>query len=161
MGTGKTTVSKILSEKMALPVLEMDEILEERFQMSINDIFGTLGEDAFRNEETELLREISDLDSPYIVSCGGGVPLKEENREILRSSGKVIQLSAAPETIWNRISNSKTRPLLSDGFDISKIAKMMAERKTSYEKATDITIDTSGKEPDEIASEIIEITKRR
>jgi len=156
MGTGKTTVGRILSENMCLPLLEMDEILISRFNMSINDVFETLGEDVFREAETLLLQDIAALDGPSIVSCGGGVPLKEENRVILKESGKSILLTASPSTLMSRLSDCKDRPLISD-MEMSKIEEMLIKRKAAYDEAADYTITTDGFFPSEIAGTIMDI----
>ena len=156
MGTGKSTVGKLLSEMLNLPLLEMDEILTSMFDMSISEIFDALGDDVFREAETLLLADIAALEAPSIVSCGGGVPLKSENRTLLRDSGNAILLNASPREILNRLSNCDDRPLLSDKNE-SEIENMLFERKAAYEEAAYYSISTDGLTPEEITMRIIEL----
>ena len=152
MGTGKTTVGNLLSSKLSLPLLEMDEILTDRFSMSISEIFDAFGEDAFRSAEEDLLEEISTMENPSIVSCGGGVILSDNNRRILRESGTTVLLQADPMEIFKRLQNNNTRPLLSGGNKLEKISKIYEERLPLYKEAAEIIIDTDNKTPEEIVA---------
>lgn len=155
MGTGKTSVGKLLSERLNLPLLEMDETLSERFGMTINEIFDAFGEDAFRSAESDLLLEISTLENPSVVSCGGGVVLNDKNREILRESGITVLLQAKPQEIYNRLKNNNDRPLISGSNKLKKISKIYEERLPLYEEAAEIITDTDNKTPEEIVDELI------
>lgn len=162
MGSGKTSVARALSEKLDLPLLDMDEAISKRFDMPINKIFETFGEERFRDAETELLDEISKLDSPLIVSCGGGVPMRPENRALLKENGKTILLNATIEEIIRRLncdshSNENARPLLNNEIDESHIKAMIEKRKAVYEETADFSISTDGLAPEEIALNIIEL----
>ena len=159
MGTGKTTVGNLLSSKLSLPLLEMDEILTDRFSMSISEIFDAFGEDAFRSAEEDLLEEISTMENPSIVSCGGGVILSDNNRRILRESGTTVLLQADPMEIFKRLQNNNTRPLLSGGNKLEKISKIYEERLPLYKEAAEIIIDTDNKTPEEIVDELIPFCK--
>ena len=154
MGTGKTSVGKLLSERLNLPLLEMDEILSERFGMTINEIFDAFGEAAFRSAESDLLLEISTLENPSVVSCGGGVVLNDKNQEILRESGITVLLQAKPQEIYNRLKNNNDRPLISGSNKLEKISKIYEERLPIYEEAAEIIIDTDNKTPEEIVDEL-------
>ena len=158
MGTGKSTIGKLLSERMNLPLLEMDEILTSRFDMSISDVFDALGEDVFREAETLLLSDIAALETPSIVSCGGGVPIRSENRKLLKDSGSSVLLNATPEEILNRLSECDDRPLLSSNEE-EAIENMLSERKAAYDEAADYSISTDGLTPEEITIKIIELIK--
>ena len=156
MGTGKSTVAKLLSEKINLPLLEMDEILSERFDMPINDIFDSLGEDVFRAAESLLLSDIAETDTPSIISCGGGVPLIDENRRILKDSGNTILLTTSSFEIKNRLSNCDDRPLIQDKSE-QEIEEMLVKRKAAYDEAANYTISTDDLSPEDVVSAILKL----
>ena len=99
MGAGKTTISEYLSTMFAMDVVEMDQVIAEREGMSIPDIFATYGEEYFRNRETELLKEMQ-LRKRAVISCGGGAALREENVAEMKKNGRVVLLTAKPQTIY-------------------------------------------------------------
>ena len=111
MGTGKSTVAAYMTKKHNMEVLEMDQMIVEREGMSISDIFEKHGEDYFRNVETKLLTEIQAQENK-VVSCGGGVVLREQNVEIMKKGGYIVLLSAKPETILERVKDDNSRPFL-------------------------------------------------
>lgn len=154
MGVGKSTVSKALQRTFAMDVVEMDEIIAKRNGMSISEIFELHGEEYFRNEETELLRE-SRAKKNMIVSCGGGVPMRQVNVDEMKKSGKVVLLTASPETILEHVKHSHDRPLLENNKNVEYIAELMDKRKNAYEAAADIVVPTDGKSVYDICEEII------
>ena len=154
MGAGKSTISSALQKIFDMEVIEMDQIIAERNGMSISEIFDTYGEPYFRNEETKLLVDIQSKKN-VIVSCGGGVPMREVNVEAMRKSGKIILLSAKPETILERVKESHDRPLLENNKNVEFIADLMQQRHPKYEAAADFVIETDGKSAIEICEEII------
>jgi shikimate dehydrogenase len=157
MGSGKTTVSEILADKLELELLDTDQAIEEAEGRSISDIFAEDGEAAFREMETQLLdMVVSEHLSEMVISLGGGLPLREENRELLKLAGKVIYLRTTPETVFKRLEGDDTRPLLKSEDPKRKIEELMESRKERYEAAADIIIDTDGKEPWQIADEIVD-----
>ena len=111
MGAGKSTISDFLRTVFAMEVVEMDQIIAEREGMSISDIFETYGEEYFRNLETELLIEMQSRKN-VVISCGGGVPMRERNVVEMKKNGRVVLLTAKPETILNRVKDNHDRPLL-------------------------------------------------
>ena len=115
MGAGKSTISDFLRTVFAMEVVEMDQIIAEREGMSISDIFETYGEEYFRNLETELLIEMQSRKN-VVISCGGGVPMRERNVVEMKKNGRVVLLTAKPETILNRVKDNHDRPLLGAGF---------------------------------------------
>lgn len=157
MGTGKSSVAKLLSEISGIGFFDTDQLIEAKANMSVSDFFDAYGEEEFRKIETEVLRDISNDDNQKIVSCGGGLPLKEENCKLMKKSGKTILLTASPETVFNRIANNKERPLLRDNMNADYIEEMMEKRKDAYLKASDYIIYTDGKTPKAIAEEITEL----
>ena len=141
MGSGKTTISKLLAEKIGMEVVEMDETIVYREGMSIPDIFREKGEDYFRKRETELLSELTGSRN-MVVSCGGGTPLRECNVTEMRKSGRIVWLTAAPETVLRRVKEDHSRPLLENRKDTESIRQMLEERREKYEAAADFTVAT-------------------
>lgn len=159
MGTGKSTVARAFARYHGMDIIEMDEMIEERHAMSIADIFKQRGEEFFRQEETGLLREIRDKNNK-IVSCGGGVPLREENVEEMKKSGKVVLLTATPQTILERVKDGNNRPLLENNKRLEAIAELLQQRKEAYERAADIVVSTEKKTVREICQEVMEKIER-
>lgn len=155
MGAGKSTVSAKLSELLAMEVMEMDTHIQQKETMSIKEIFAVNGEEYFRNCESNTLIELRER-KHMVVSCGGGVPLREKNVELMKNSGYVVWLTATPETIYERVKDSTQRPLLNGNMNIPFIQGLMESRREKYERAADITIDTTGKEIEEICEELLQ-----
>lgn len=154
MGAGKTTISNALKHIFAIDVIEMDQIIAEREGMSISEIFETYGEQYFRDAETNLLIELQSRKN-IVLSCGGGTPLREVNVSEMKKIGKVILLTAKPETIFERVKDCHDRPVLENNKNIPFIAELMEQRRPKYEAAADIIISTDGKNEYEICEEII------
>jgi shikimate kinase len=154
MGVGKTTMSDYFNTMFAMDVIEMDQIIARREGMSIPDIFEVHGEEYFRNCETELLIEMQSR-SNVVISCGGGVPMRERNVTEMKKNGRVILLTAEPETILERVRDDHSRPLLEDNKNVAFIRALMDKRRDKYETAADIIIKTDGKSIQQIGEEII------
>ena len=154
MGCGKSTISDALSGIFAMDVIEMDQIIASREGMSISEIFAERGEEYFRDCETNLLRELQS-EKNVVISCGGGTPLREVNVVEMKKNGKVIFLTAEPETILERVRDSHDRPLIEENKTVPFIAELMEKRREKYEKAADIIIHTDHKTTYEICEEII------
>jgi len=157
MGTGKTTVGKILAKKLKKEFVEMDEEIEKREGKKIVDIFRLFGEPYFRKVEKEVLKEIASCFN-LVVSCGGGVIVDEENLKILKKTGIIICLKATPSVIYERTKKTKERPLLNVSNPLKKIKELLARRAPFYAKA-DYFVDTSTLTPEEVSEEIIKILK--
>ena len=155
MGSGKSSVSRRLAGALGIRWLEMDDILKKEAGKEITQIFAEEGEEAFRRMETGLLARLSE-EGAAVVSCGGGAALRPENVELMKKKGTVVLLWASPEEIYRRIHRSTDRPVLNGHMDVDYIAGLMAKRDPFYRKAADLTIDTDGKLPGEIAGEIAE-----
>ena len=154
MGAGKSTISDYLKNVLVMDVVEMDQCIVERQGMSISDIFETYGEEYFRELETNLLIEMQSQ-SNVVVSCGGGVPMRERNVGEMKKNGRVVLLTAKPETILERVKDNHDRPLLENNKTVPFIADLMEKRRTKYEAAADIVIQTDGKSELEICEELI------
>lgn len=154
MGAGKSTIARSLVQKLNFPLIEMDERIVKEQGMPISEIFDRYGEEHFRDIESELVKTIGTLE-PSVVSCGGGTVLRPENVENMKKSGKIVFLTATPQTIYERVKNSSDRPILYGHMNVPYIAELMEKRRPVYEGAAELTISTDGKSREEIADEII------
>lgn len=154
MGVGKTSTSRKLHEKLGVPEMDTDTWIVEKEGRAISDIFAEQGEEYFRNQETKVLEFLSGQ-SPCIVSCGGGMAMREENVQKMKRTGTVIFLSAEPETIYEHVKDSTERPLLNGHMNIPYITELMNKREPRYQEAADIIIKTDGYLPFQIADQII------
>ena len=155
MGAGKTTVSACLGNLLAMEVMEMDAHIQKKEGMSIKDIFAVHGEEYFRNCESNTLISLQEK-RHMVVSCGGGVPLREKNVALMKKSGYVVWLTATPEAIFDRVKDSTERPLLNGNMRVDFIRDLMESRREKYEAAADICIDTTEKDIVEICEELLQ-----
>ena len=158
MGVGKSAAGKLLAEKLEHEFFETDLLIEKTADKDINQIFKDSGESVFRAVETTVLKKVS-IERNAVISCGGGIILREENRKIMSESGTTVFLNASPETLLSRLIESKnSRPLLdglSDPEKLDRINGMLAERIPFY-RTSDLTINTDDKPTDSVVEEIIE-----
>ena len=153
MGAGKSAVARTLAKRFGALVLEMDAYIEQEERKKISEIFATQGEEAFRRMETRLLLYLSGA-GPLVVSCGGGVAMREENVKIMRKNGIIVYLTASPETVFKRVKDHHDRPLLENNMSISYIAELMEKRRPRYEAAADYSICSDDRSLEDIAAEI-------
>ncbi len=158
MGSGKTSVSDMLADMTGIPRIEMDQIIIDREGMTIAEIFAKKGEPYFRAQEAELIKELG-KEVPKIVSCGGGVAMKEENVEEMRRAGMIICLAATPEVIYQRVKDSRERPILNGNMNVEYIAELMEARRPFYEKAASVIIDTSHMGVEQVAEAVLVAVK--
>ena len=156
MGCGKSTVGKRLSYRLKMPYVDTDKLIETKQGITISEIFAHEGEPAFRNMETECLKSLFDYKQDYVIAVGGGLPMREENRELMKKLGEVVYLRAKAETIYDRLKGDTTRPLLQGENPQEKIQSMIMQRGPVYESAADYVIDVDGKNFEEIQNEIEE-----
>ena len=154
MGAGKTTMSDYFSTMFAMDSVEMDQVIARREGMTIPDIFEVHGEEYFRNCETDLLIEMQSRKNT-VISCGGGVPMRDRNVAEMKKNGRVILLTATPETILERVKDDHSRPLLENNKNIPFIQSLMDKRRDKYEAAADIIVPTDGRSIQDIGEEII------
>ena len=154
MGAGKSSVSQGLGRMLDREVVEMDQRIAQQEGMTIPEIFAQKGEPYFRACETALLESFAQGD-PRIISCGGGVPMREENVAAMRRCGTVVLLTARPEVILDRVKDSDERPLLQGHKDVPYISGLMEQRRPKYEAAADITVDTSALTIEEVCREVL------
>lgn len=156
MGSGKTSVGKVLAKRLSYGFHDTDEMLERRAGDTINHIFEVHGEEYFRSMETGLLKDmLSDTDRT-VISTGGGLPLREQNAKLLREMGYVVFLKAAKQTVVNRLVHDTTRPLLQGGELEQKVEHLLEIRTPIYEKAAHKMIATDGRTIEDIAAMIME-----
>lgn len=154
MGCGKSCVGRRLSYRVKKTVIDTDKEIEKRKRKTIKEIFAHEGEEYFRHLETKCLKRLLRDKEEHVISVGGGLPMKEENRKLLKKMGFVVYLRVTPETVRERLKNDKTRPLLQGENPEAKIKALMRKRGPVYEKAADVIIDTDNKEFKKIVKEI-------
>ena len=154
MGAGKSTISDYLSTCFAMKVVEMDQVISEREGMTIPDIFEVYGEEYFRDAETKLLQEMQQKRN-VVISCGGGTPMREVNVKEMKKNGRVVLLTAKPETILERVKDSHDRPLIENNKSVEFIEDLMLKRREKYVAAADIIIETDNKSELEICEELV------
>lgn len=157
MGSGKTTIGKAIAEKYSMQFIDTDQLIEEKAGKAISKIFEDSGEKAFRDMETELLKELRMKSiSNCVISTGGGIVQRKENCDLLKEIGEVIYLEADSNTLYERVKNDDTRPLLKDAGDELKdrIDTMLSKRNGFYTLSADRVISTSGKSIEEIVKEV-------
>ena len=156
MGSGKTSVGKMLAKKNSLSFLDTDHEIIRSCGYSIPDIFEKFGEEHFRNLETEQLKKIDNLEN-HIISTGGGIILRNENKKLIKDLGIIIFLDINISSQLDRVKNRKNRPLLNDKNLKDNLLSLKKIRDPIYKKISNYIIDVSGKERDQIINEIQEI----
>lgn len=154
MGAGKSTIAGELAKCLKMERVEMDEMIVQNQGMAITDIFAKYGEPYFRDLETSTVIELQKR-SKTIVSCGGGAVMREENTAHMKTNGRIVLLTAKPETIYERVKDSTDRPILNNNMNVEFISSLMEKRRERYEAVADIAIATDGKNPVQICEEII------
>lgn len=155
MGVGKTSTSMELNRLLGVQEFDTDAMIVEQEGMSINEIFATKGEAYFRQTETALLDQFR-TQAPCIVSCGGGMVMRPENVAKMKAQGQICLLHASPETIYEHVKDSTSRPLLNGNMNIPYIAELMQAREPKYRAAADIVIETDGCNPSEVAEKLVQ-----
>lgn len=155
MGSGKSTVAWELHRRNHMEIVDTDSGIVQEQGKTINEIFAEDGEAAFRDLETDFLKRLAEKKSSCILSTGGGMPVRKENRALLKKLGTVFFLRAETDTILERVKHDTARPLLRDNDRRTKIETMLKDRTPLYEEAADHIIVTDNKTVEEIAGEIL------
>src|SRR5689334_7004430 len=134
MGTGKSSVGKVLGRKLSRPVIDVDQTIETREKKKIAEIFEAQGEAGFRRLEKEAVRDAASRDG-VVITTGGGAVLDPENVRALKANGWIVSLTATPETIYRRVKDSRHRPLLKSADVLGEIARLLEARKGLYDEA--------------------------
>jgi shikimate kinase len=155
MGTGKTTVARILSERLGRPVLDTDAMIEQRTGRTVREIFAVEGEDAFRVLETQALLDALASPTPAIIAGAGGVVVREENRAALaRSGARVIWLCADPATLVERVKSGVHRPLLDDD-PAGTLQRMFRDREALYREVADAIVLVDHRSAGEVVEAVL------
>lgn len=156
MGSGKSTVGKVLAREMSLEWVDIDHEIENKEKKNIQSIFDDFGEKHFRDLETKYLEQVLNHEN-RVVSTGGGVVLREENIKTMKRLGTVVFLNAESSQIIENVKNDDKRPLLKGEKLEERVNKLMGERAALYLEASDIIIQTNGKNIQSIVDEIISL----
>lgn len=154
MGTGKTTIGRLLANRLGRPFIDSDKKIEYENNMTIREIFTMYGEAHFRQKERGVIAKLSRYNNA-VIGTGGGVVLSSENMSRLKRNGVIIALTASIETILERTGRRSTRPLLGTIEQHEQsIHKLLTERKELYHKA-DYSVDTTNHSPQQVITEIM------
>ncbi len=160
MGAGKTSTGRKLAESLRFAFVDLDAEIVRKDGRDIPKIFAESGEPFFRDLEASVLKTISRKED-RVVATGGGIVLREENVSEMQSSGTVVLLKAAPETLWQRVKLSKDRPLLNQPQPFETLKKILNSREDAYEKSANIKIRTDEKKTEQVVEEILALLKRK
>jgi shikimate kinase len=159
MGAGKSSVGRCLHRRTGLALHDTDEIVAANFRMSIPEIFAKHGEEKFRETETEALRRMR-TEEPTIIITGGGIVLRRENIEILKSHAVVVWLDGDEEALFARASRKQNRPLLQTKNPRETFSQILTARRPLYANMADIRIDTSVLTDEEVAVAVLAKLRR-
>ena len=156
--TGKTTLAKLLAERLGWQWIDADVEIERRAGKSIARMFTEDGEPAFRDLEAQVIADLCRQDR-LVLAAGGGAPLREGSRRVMRECNRVVWLTALPETILRRMTGDATtaarRPSLTEKDPLEEIVHLLARREPVYRETAHWTVDTQGKTPEQLTDEIL------
>lgn len=154
MGSGKTSVGRLVAQRLGFQFVDTDAVVVERTGMQISEIFARHGEPWFRDHETSTLNSLSILNRT-VISTGGGVVLRPQNSALLRKLGFVVWLTASEEVIFERVSRNKKRPLLQTDDPRQTVHELLEERRALYEEAAQFSLDSTHLSHDAAADIVI------
>lgn len=154
MGAGKTTVGRLVAERLGRPFRDSDQAIETRTGKTVAEIFAAEGEPAFRAVESEVLREMLASSEPAVIAAAGGAVIDPANRAALREAGTVIWLRAAPAVLAGRVRPGGHRPLLADD-PAGALARLSAEREELYRETAHVVVDVDELEADDVADQVV------
>jgi shikimate kinase len=153
MGTGKTSVGRLVAEQLRFDYLDTDELIQEQTGRSITDIFAVDGEPAFRVLEQKVVEELAGCVNT-VIATGGGLPVNPKNLASLKSHALIVSLWSSPERIWERVRHQSHRPLLHDKNPQAKIRELLAAREPFYKQA-DVLLNTDLRSVREVAQQVV------
>jgi shikimate kinase len=154
MGAGKSTVGRILARRLGKRFVDSDHEIEKRNGVTIPVIFEIEGEDGFRRREQEVLADLAQ-ENDLVLSTGGGIVLKPENREVLRNHGFVVYLNARPELLAERTRHDRTRPLLNVEDPLTRLRELYAVRDPLYREVAHAIVETGRGAPQQVVQAIL------
>lgn len=162
MGSGKSTIGRLLAKKLGWKFYDCDDLIIQKTELSIDDMFRLYGEVKFRIVESDILSKLMKLDG-VIIATGGGAITRYRNVEVIKRNGIVIYLFADITILYERIKKDRAkRPLLSKENYFNDMARLISMREDLYKKIADITIDTSDRLPQQSIKEItVKLKERR
>lgn len=160
MGCGKTSIGKKLADKLNYCFCDVDRMIERDNKLSIPDIFESYGEDYFRELETKAILNLKDTVRNCIISVGGGLPVREENRQILKELGTVVYLQVPKNIIIRRLEHDTSRPILQNVNKEQIIEELMISREPMYLSAADYVVNGGKKDFYDIIEEVYRIVKK-
>jgi shikimate kinase len=155
MGSGKSTVGRMLAKRLRFHFLDTDRLIEERARMSIKSMFESHGEIHFRERETATLESLSGL-RRHVLATGGGIVTQSRNVPLLHALGWVVQLTADPDELYARVAKSTGRPLLKTENPMERVHTLLAERRSMYESAAQFTVNSTGLSRERVVDLIID-----
>ncbi|MDO4285608.1 MAG: shikimate kinase [Eubacteriales bacterium] len=156
MGSGKTTIGRRIAALSGREFFDTDVMIEQETGVSVTEIFAAEGEEGFRRRETQLLQKlVGEGADGRVYATGGGMILRQENRDLLHRLGEVVWLQVKPQTVIDRLSGDTTRPLLQGDDRMRKVTDLMQSRRSCYEDAADFAVSVDGRRPAEIARQIL------
>tara|TARA_B100001996_G_scaffold191401_1_gene146448 strand:- start:904 stop:1413 length:510 start_codon:yes stop_codon:yes gene_type:complete len=158
MGSGKSTVGKIIANELFLSFLDTDDEIEKSTGVTIDWIFDLEGEEGFRKRESSILKDLAEKNS-IVLSTGGGIILCDKNRDLLSARGTVFYLDTPIDIQLERTSKDQDRPLLKDGDPKQILTDLHEKREDLYHSVADYVVETSNKSSQEVANEIIKLVK--
>jgi shikimate kinase len=154
MGSGKSTVARIIGKKLGWQVCDLDRLITEKAGITIPEIFAGKGEAYFRRLEKELLATVLQQGEHLVVATGGGAVIDEENRRVMKENGTMVYLRAEIKDLCRRLGKGKGRPLLAGGEPEEILAQLAREREAFYREAQ-VIVDTRGLTPAAVARQVI------
>ena len=159
MGSGKSTVGRMLARQLRFHFLDTDKLVEQRARMTIPEIFSKYGEADFRERETAELESLAGLHR-HILATGGGIVTVPQNIPLLRSLGLVVLLKADPDEIYRRVSRNSARPLLQVEDPRKRVLDLMAKRQPLYESASHFQVDSTRLRHEDVTAKILDEAHR-
>lgn len=160
-GSGKSTVGRVLAQRLGRPFSDSDDVVESESGLSIKSIFEQKGEPWFRDLEAKVIAELAaESNIPRVISLGGGAVLRESTQTILKATGICIWLTASAEFLFQRIHSDEAtklrRPNLSKVGGYAEVDELLKKRTPTYRELSDLTVAVEGKTPDDICDEIVD-----
>lgn len=159
MGAGKSTIGRILAKKLNKKFYDSDRVIEERTGVDISTIFEIEGELGFRDREAQVIAELCQM-KDIVLATGGGVVLREENRENMKKFGQVVYLSTTAELLYSRIRHDKSRPLMQTSDPLSTLRTLLQKREPFYKEVSDLIITTGRQKAIVIVKRVEEALKQ-